>query len=155
MPENQIKILAEMFPSWWLDWLLHQNLLLLLLISSPVCLSQLISATVMSIFSACFSACGSIILCIACFSYAAKMEDYVWSQVGTKFNNNWIKILDITEKNYDEWCMFAMRKVWKRQPKLSNISGREILKKKKPCISSKFFSWEYFKNQFSFSIWKQ
>ena len=62
------------------------------------------------------------------------MEDYVWSQVGTKFNNYCIKILDITEKNYDEWCMFAMNKVWKRQPKLSNIFGREILKKKKKPV---------------------
>ena len=57
------------------------------------------------------------------------MKEYVWSQVGTKFKNNWIKILDITEKNHDEWYMFAMSKVWKRQPKLSNIFGREIVKK--------------------------
>ena len=85
----------------------------------------------MSIFSACFSAFGSIILCIACFSYAAEMKEYVWSQVGTRFKNNWIKILDITEKNYDEWYMFAMSKVWKRQPKLSNIFGREIVKRNK------------------------
>lgn len=62
------------------------------------------------------------------------MEDYVWSQVGTKLNNYCIKTLDITEKNYDEWCMFAMSKVWKRQPKLSNIFGREILKKKKKPV---------------------
>lgn len=137
-----------MFSSWWLDWLLHQNLLLLLLISFLVCLLQLTSAIVMNIFSACFSAFGSIILCIACFSYVAEMEDYVWSQVGTKFNNYCIKILDITEKNYDEWCMFAMNKVWKRQPKLSNIFGREILKKKKAFISSKFLSWKYFKISF-------
>lgn len=111
-----------MFSSWWLDWLLHQNLLLLLLISFLVCLLQLTSAIVMNIFSACFSAFGTIILCIACLSYVAEMEDYVWSQVGTKLNNYCIKTLDITEKNYDEWCMFAMSKVWKRQPMWDKVS---------------------------------
>ena len=84
----------------------------------------------MSIFSACFSAFGSIILCIACFSYAAEMKEYVWSQVGTKFKNNWIKILDITEKNYDEWYMFAMSKVWKRQPVIKHLWQRNSKKTK-------------------------
>ncbi|XP_057583114.1 membrane-spanning 4-domains subfamily A member 12 [Hippopotamus amphibius kiboko] len=42
---------------------------------------KLTSTIVMSIFSACFSAFGTIILCIAFFSYTAEMKEYVWSDL--------------------------------------------------------------------------
>ncbi|XP_040113691.1 B-lymphocyte antigen CD20-like [Oryx dammah] len=58
---------------------------------------KLTSTIVMSIFSACFSACGSIILCIACFSYAAKMEDYVWSQLAGGMLLQYLLFISVTE----------------------------------------------------------
>lgn len=48
--------------------------------------------------SACFALLGTIILSIACFTYYSEKDDYVWSLVNTKFNNNWVKFLEINEK---------------------------------------------------------
>ncbi|XP_055278799.1 B-lymphocyte antigen CD20-like [Moschus berezovskii] len=58
---------------------------------------KLTSTIVMSIFSACFSAFGSIILCIACFSYAAEMEDYVWSQLAGGMLLQYLLFSSVTE----------------------------------------------------------
>lgn len=63
-------------------------LFMLALTSFFVRLLQLISAIVMNILSACFSAIGALILLIACFTYSSEKNEYVWSHVSTKFNNN-------------------------------------------------------------------
>ncbi|XP_006193716.2 uncharacterized protein LOC102520976 [Camelus ferus] len=42
---------------------------------------KLISASVMNIFSACLSALGTIMLCIACFSFSSEKNEYVWSHL--------------------------------------------------------------------------
>ena len=134
-----------MFSSWWLDWLLHQNLLLLLLISFLVCLLQLTSAIVMNIFSACFSTFGTIILCIACLSYVAEMEDYVWSQVGTKFNTYCIKTLDITEKKL-RWMVYVCNEqgMEKTTKVIKHLWQRNIKKKKKSLYFLQIFVMEIF-----------
>ncbi|DAA21599.1 membrane-spanning 4-domains subfamily A member 12-like [Bos indicus] len=58
---------------------------------------QLTSAIVMNIFSACFSAFGTIILCIACLSYVAEMEDYVWSQLAGGMLLQYLLFSSVTE----------------------------------------------------------
>ncbi|XP_010842031.1 PREDICTED: uncharacterized protein LOC104991311 isoform X2 [Bison bison bison] len=57
----------------------------------------LTSAIVMNIFSACFSAFGTIILCIACLSYVAEMEDYVWSQLAGGMLLQYLLFSSVTE----------------------------------------------------------
>nr|XP_014337169.1 PREDICTED: membrane-spanning 4-domains subfamily A member 4A isoform X2 [Bos mutus] len=57
----------------------------------------LTSAIVMNIFSACFSTFGTIILCIACLSYVAEMEDYVWSQLAGGMLLQYLLFSSVTE----------------------------------------------------------
>ncbi|KAB0371313.1 hypothetical protein FD755_017722 [Muntiacus reevesi] len=58
---------------------------------------KLTSTIVMSIFSGCFSAFGSIILCFACFSYAAEMKEYVWSQLAGGMLLQYLLFSSVTE----------------------------------------------------------
>lgn len=101
-----------------------------------VCLLQLIFSLVMNIISACLSTLGILILSIASLTYHPEANAYNWSHVSTKFNNNWIKNLDINGKTMvnDVRCN---GKVWKRQPNLMYLASNPIL------------PWEYLKIRFS------
>lgn len=87
-----------------------------------------------------------MILSIACFTYHADTNEYVWTHVSTKFSNNKIQILDINEKTMvsDVCCSGqGMENTAKFDNHLwyGNIQTN--------CVSSKFLPWEYEKIIFS------
>ncbi|XP_047630254.1 membrane-spanning 4-domains subfamily A member 12-like [Phacochoerus africanus] len=58
---------------------------------------KLISAIVMNILSACFSAIGALILLIACFTYSSEKDEYVWSHLAGSMILQYLLFSAITE----------------------------------------------------------